>query len=128
MGSAWIGTEQVSNQLQGIVDSIRLNSRTASTPCVERERTAADILGLSEVGSFSIIRRDEMRIIRIEDLLCLLRDLQAIHREPNPSQKAWLCSDDPQLDRGIARPSQRRFCGGLGMESQGFRTLASGVD
>ena len=34
MGSAWIGTEQVSNQLQAIVDSNRL---------AERDRTAADI-------------------------------------------------------------------------------------
>ena len=45
MGSAWIGTEQVSNQLQAIVDSNRL---------AERDRTAADILGLSEVGPFKI--------------------------------------------------------------------------
>ena len=45
IGSAWIGTEQVSNQLQAIVDSNRLD---------ERDRTAADILGLSEVGFFSI--------------------------------------------------------------------------
>ncbi len=34
IGSAWIGTEQVSNQLQVIVDSNRL---------AERDRTAADI-------------------------------------------------------------------------------------
>ena len=50
IGSAWIGTEQVSNQLQVIVDSNRLD---------ERDRTAADILGLSEVGSFTITRRAE---------------------------------------------------------------------
>ena len=49
MGSAWIGTEQVSNQLHAIVDSNRL---------AERDRTAADILGLSEVGFFSITRSD----------------------------------------------------------------------
>ena len=59
MGSAWIGTEQVSNQLQDIVDSNRLD---------ERDRTAADILGLSEVGSFSIIRRDYKRITRKGDV------------------------------------------------------------
>ncbi|QNI55187.1 hypothetical protein SynBIOSE41_02696 [Synechococcus sp. BIOS-E4-1] len=34
MGSAWIGTEQVSNQLQAIVDSNRL---------AERDRVATDI-------------------------------------------------------------------------------------
>ena len=45
IGSAWIGTEQVSNQLQAIVDSNRLD---------ERDRTAADILGLSEVSIHSI--------------------------------------------------------------------------
>ena len=50
IGSALIGTEQVSNQLQVIVDSNRLD---------ERDRTAADILGLSEVGSFTITRRAE---------------------------------------------------------------------
>ena len=49
MGSAWIGTEQVINQLQAIVDSNRLD---------ERNRTAADILDLPEVGSFSITPRD----------------------------------------------------------------------
>ena len=49
IGSAWIGTEQVSNQLQAIVVSNRL---------AERNRTAADILDLPEVGSFSITPRD----------------------------------------------------------------------
>ena len=49
MGSAWIGTEQVINQLQAIVDSNRLDGRN---------RTAADILDLPEVGSFSITPRD----------------------------------------------------------------------
>ena len=58
MGSAWIGTEQVSNQLQAIVDSNRL---------AERDRTAADILDLSEVGSFSITLKDEMSITRMGD-------------------------------------------------------------
>ena len=44
IGSAWIGTEQVSNQLQAIVVSNRL---------AERNRTAADILDLPEVGAAS---------------------------------------------------------------------------
>ena len=47
---AWIGVEPIRSQVQVIVDSNRLD---------ERDRTAADILGLSEVGSFTITRRAE---------------------------------------------------------------------
>ena len=56
---AWIGVEPIRSQVQVIVDSNRLD---------ERDRTAADILGLSEVGSFSIIRRDYKRITRKGDV------------------------------------------------------------
>ena len=44
MGSAWIGTEQVSRQVQVIVDSILL--------------ITVDIPALSEVGFFSILLTD----------------------------------------------------------------------
>ena len=58
IGSAWIGTVQVSSQLQAIVESNRLS---------KRDRTAADILGLSEVSSCSITRRYQKGITRLGD-------------------------------------------------------------
>ena len=52
---AWIGVEPIRSQVQVIVDSNRLD---------ERDRTAADILDLPEVGSFSITLKDEKSITR----------------------------------------------------------------
>ena len=49
IAGAWIGVEPSRSHVQVIVDSNRLD---------ERDRTAADILGLPEVGFFSITRSE----------------------------------------------------------------------
>ena len=45
----------------------KMQAKVDSNRLAERDGTAADILGLSEVGSLSIIRQDQKRVTRMDE-------------------------------------------------------------
>ena len=79
IGSLWIGTEQVSSQEQAKVDSNLL---------AELDGTAAEILGLSEVASLSIIRQGQKRVTRMGEFqfrqIIVITHAKTPHRMAKP--------------------------------------------